>query len=233
MIRAKDQLVAVSAYWSLALLVCLFSGLTIAAYNQQEKAWFNAVRETYSKAQPLRRVQDWRALVNQAQALPEPEQLNVVNRFFNQLQFIPDHKLWGEEDYWATPVEFLAAGGGDCEDFSIAKYFTLLELGVPQDKLRLVYVKALELDQFHMVVAYYSEPTAMPVLLDNLDPSIKPANERPDLAPVYSFNGQHLWLMKEQGRGQKAGKASRLTRWNELRGGFESNRLNKPLLDLD
>lgn len=230
---AKDQAAAVIAYWSLAILVCLFSGLTIAAYNQQEQAWFNAVKETYSKAQPLRRVQAWRELVNGQQEQPELSKLTQVNQFFNQLKFISDQKLWGEEDYWATPVEFLAAGGGDCEDFSIAKYFTLLELGVAQEKLRLVYVKALELDQFHMVVAYYSTPTAMPVLLDNLDPAIKPANERPDLAPVYSFNGQHLWLMKEQGRGQKAGKASRLTRWNELRGGFKSNRLNKPLLDLD
>ncbi|GAL09639.1 T1SS associated transglutaminase-like cysteine proteinase LapP [Vibrio astriarenae] len=89
---------------------------------------------------------------------PEQVQLSEINHFFNQMNFVDDIRLWGKKDYWATPLEFLGSSGGDCEDFTIAKYFSLLELGVPDKKLRLIYVKAIELDQFHMVLAYYSKP---------------------------------------------------------------------------
>ncbi len=62
----------------------------------------------------------------------------------------------GLERLLGDPLEFLGSNAGDCEDFTIAKYFSLLELGVSDKKLRLVYVKTIELNQFHMVLAYYS-----------------------------------------------------------------------------
>jgi len=95
-------------------------------------------------------------------------------------------------DYWATPAESVASNGGDCEDFSIAKYFLLKELGVPIARLRLVYVKALRLNQAHMVLAYYAAPDAVPLVLDNLEESVRPATERTDLVPVYTFNDEEV-----------------------------------------
>lgn len=181
------------------------------------------------------RTRDWRQLVREGQARDwnERETLSRVNIFFNRLRFIDDIKLWGKTDYWATPLEFLGAGGGDCEDFSIAKYFSLRELGVDDEKLRLIYVKALKLNQFHMVVAYYPTPSAVPLILDNLEGTIRPATERGDLAPIYSFNGQHLWLMRERGQGELAGEASRLSLWNDLRGRVDVKRLQRPRMNLD
>ncbi|WP_197479414.1 transglutaminase-like cysteine peptidase, partial [Oleiphilus sp. HI0132] len=81
---------------------------------------------------------------------------------------------------WATPLEFLATNAGDCEDFSIAKYFTLREMGIPDDMIKITYVKALELNQAHMVLAYYPTPDAEPLILDNLINEIKPAGQRTD-----------------------------------------------------
>ncbi|GAA3701280.1 transglutaminase-like cysteine peptidase [Oceanisphaera sediminis] len=181
------------------------------------------------------RLRGWRQLVREGQATDwsDRETLSRVNIFFNRLRFIDDIKLWNKEDYWATPLEFLGAGGGDCEDFSVAKYFSLRELGIDDDRLRLVYVKALKLNQFHMVVAYYPTPSAVPLILDNLEGTIRPATERNDLAPIYSFNGQHLWLMREQGRGELAGRASRLSLWNDLRGRVDVKRLQRPSMNLD
>lgn len=74
---------------------------------------------------------DWRLLIQRANAEQWSKQqaLEETNRFFNRQIFIDDIKLWGQNDYWASPAEFLAVGGGDCEDFSIAKYFTLREMG--------------------------------------------------------------------------------------------------------
>jgi predicted transglutaminase-like cysteine proteinase len=105
---------------------------------------------------------------------------------------------------------------GDCEDFSIAKYFTLKKMGVVEDKLNMTYVKALELNQAHMVVTYYETPEAEPLILDNLNPEILPASARNDLMPVFSFNGSGLWLAKQRQRGEMVGSSDRYKRWRDL-----------------
>lgn len=164
------------------------------------------------------RIEQWMKLMQTAKSLPEQEKLKRVNRFFNQrIEFVDDIYLWNRNDYWATPVEFLSRGQGDCEDYSIAKYFTLIELGVPEAKLRITYVKALRLNQAHMVLTYYSTPRAIPVVLDNLIPEIISADKRTDLQPVYNFNGSGLWLSKERGNGRKVGGIDRLNMWSELK----------------
>lgn len=170
---------------------------------------------TYGKASQVR-VGSWKTLMESGPKLDEHAKLEVVNAFFNQLAFVDDTVHWRQPDYWATPLEFLATGAGDCEDFSIAKYFTLLAMGVDENKLRLSYVTALQLNQAHMVVTYFATPDAVPLVLDNLDPAIKPASERPDLAPVYSFNGSGLWLARQRGQGKLAGSPDRLGRWWDL-----------------
>ena len=161
-------------------------------------------------------------LTSRPAASPELEKLDRVNSFFNRMHFVSDRQHWGREDYWATPVEFLATGAGDCEDFSLAKYFTLKALGIPLERMRLTYAKALELDQAHMVVAYFPTPDAEPLILDNLVDDIRPASQRNDLVPVYSFNGDGLWLSKERGRGRRVGSAGRLKLWNDLRSRMEA-----------
>ncbi|UZW76220.1 transglutaminase-like cysteine peptidase [Alkalimarinus sediminis] len=162
------------------------------------------------------RLELWQRLATTPSQLSTEDKLNQVNRFFNTTQFKSDLQHWGQEDYWATPVELLATNGGDCEDYSIAKYFTLKTMGVPVDKLRITYVKAIRLNQAHMVLAYYETPSSEPLILDNLISDIKPASKRTDLVPVYSFNGDGLWLSKQRGQGKRIGEAGKLSRWVDL-----------------
>lgn len=162
------------------------------------------------------RLEQWQQLHDMASAAPIERQLALVNSFFNRARFINDLKHWGEEDYWATPVELLATNGGDCEDFSIAKYLTLKSMGVPDEQLRITYVKALELNQAHMVLAWYETPDADPLILDNLINDIKPASKRDDLEPVYSFNGAGLWLNQAGSDNQRIGDATKLKHWISL-----------------
>jgi len=162
------------------------------------------------------RLEHWQQLLNSPKDLPEKKKLILVNSFFNQTNFVSDIEHWGKEDYWATPMEFLITNGGDCEDYSIAKYFALRELGVSEEKLRITYVKALKLNQAHMILAYYSEPDAEPLILDNLIKEIKSGSERVDLYPIYSFNGDGLWLSIQRGLGKKVGQATKLSQWNEV-----------------
>lgn len=163
-------------------------------------------------------LRDWQRSLEAARSLSETEKLQRINDFFNQrIAFDDDRSVWGQGDYWATPIETMGQGRGDCEDFSIAKYYSLLNLGIPVSKLRLVYVKATQsgpggtFQVAHMVLAYYATPNADPLVLDNLNTQILPASRRSDLAPIFSFNGAGLW----QGTGNQSSK-SNLSRWQDL-----------------
>lgn len=165
--------------------------------------------------------QAWLQLLQQSQReQDELQRLRAANQFFNQrIRFVEDADLWGQADYWATPLETMARRAGDCEDFTIAKYFSLREIGIPAEKLRITYVKARiggtgsSVTQAHMVLAYYPQPTAEPLILDNLVGSILPASQRADLTPVFSFNAEGLWMA---GSAAPNSSADRLTRWRQL-----------------
>ena len=147
----------------------------------------------------------------------EGAKLAALNQFFNhRIGFATDAEVWGQADHWASPLEMLGKGRGDCEDYVIGKYFSLLVAGVPVAKLRLVYVRATIGGEVlsHMVLAHYASPGAEPVILDNLIGEMRPASRRPDLEPVFSFNGEGLW----QGVGAQAAgdPVGRLSRWREV-----------------
>lgn len=162
------------------------------------------------------RIDAWQNLLATQKQVSELEQLNVVNLFFNkQMRYEEDIDLWHQVDYWETPIEALWKGAGDCEDYAIAKYFSLRHLGVPSEKLRITYVKALSLNRAHMVLTYYSSPEAMPLVLDSLIDTIKPASQRSDLLPVYSFNAEGLYLPGAKGD-KKVGDTKRLSRWQDV-----------------
>ena len=168
-------------------------------------------------AETRERINNWCQLIETGKNYPDRIKIEKVNDLINQAEFIYDAPLWGQGDYWATPHELLVANMGDCEDFTIAKYFTLRELGVADSKLRLTYVKSVNLDQAHMVLSYYPVPNSVPLVLDNLNPRILPATSRKDLIPVFSFNGTGLWTAKARGDGKLIGDADRLSVWNDLR----------------
>jgi predicted transglutaminase-like cysteine proteinase len=162
------------------------------------------------------RLSSWHNLIAQGRDAEERSKLVAVNDFINRaVVFASDREVWGVDEYWATPMQTLSLGRGDCEDFAIGKYFTLVRMGVPSEKLRLTFVKALRLNQAHMVLAYYPNPDAQPLILDNLDRQIRPAGERGDLLPVYAFNDHGIFLARSPQ--QKSRQSPQmLSRWNDL-----------------
>lgn len=200
-----------------AFFVALIFVFSVSATLEISDVLLSKIRDKYGDIAATR-ITEWQKLMSTEKGLSDREKLKKVNDFFNnRIKFVGDISLWGMADYWATPLEFLSRGQGDCEDYSIAKYFTLKELGVSESKMRITYVKALRLNQSHMVLTYYSSPRAIPVVLDNLIPQIKLATKRTDLLPVYGFNGMGLWLAKSKGRGKKVGGSSRLSLWTDLK----------------
>ena len=156
-------------------------------------------------------------MMNEVRDQSEMEKLNGVNDFFNQTPYASDKETWGVSDYWATRYEFIGKDRGDCEDYVIAKYFTLKELGVPTSKLFMTYAKSLKYKTAHMVLTYYATPRSEPLILDNYNFKILPASQRDDLIPIYSFSGDELFNAKQAQIGKMVPAAAKQTRpWDEL-----------------
>lgn len=162
----------------------------------------------------LKKINAWQTTLDIQHTASEWGQLNLVNAFFNKVPYMSDKQHWGEEDYWATPAELLASNGGDCEDFAIAKLFTLLAGNVPANKLRLMY--ATSRGQPHMVLIYNESPDSVPLVLDNLTNEILSADQRDDLIPIFSFNNHGLWLAYSHGLGEKLLDKSGSELWEAL-----------------
>lgn len=186
------------------------SDLTAGQLSFAEKKWG---REAPPRLQVWQRVmRDGKGMLTAANR-NEAQALRTVNGFFNQVPYFTDRDLWRADDYWATPLEMLSIFGGDCEDYSIGKYLSLKEAGIPVEKLRITYVRITTVGEAHMVLAYYPTPDAEPLILDNYNGTVLPASQRKDLEPVYSFNDDDLWFV---GAAQQKGGASSVRQWREL-----------------
>ncbi|GAB3187118.1 transglutaminase-like cysteine peptidase [Hydrogenophaga aquatica] len=202
--------------WVVACLLALFGlGLSIAAPDLDKMQ--SLAQERYG-ARGAEVVASWRRMMEESRDLPIDQKLNNVNNFFNRrILYELDPVVWQQNDYWATPLEFMGRAAGDCEDYSISKYMTLLLLGVPNEKLRMIYVRARTAGaktEAHMVLGYYDDPLGEPVILDNLITSVRPASRRSDLTPIFSFNNQGLWVAGQQA--SSADPTARLSKWREV-----------------
>jgi predicted transglutaminase-like cysteine proteinase len=187
----------------LALLVvtAVFAGTTSRFFVPGKL--LNRYEKNYG-SQAVRRLDSLLAMMDQQRGLPEDQIVINVNNFFNQLEYRSDRKTWNKSDYWASRLEFLGKGQGDCEDFAVAKFLTMIQLGVPGEKIFLTYVRARGFPEpAHLVATYYKKPGTVPFVLDNYIKKIMPATQRPDLVPVYSFTARDLYIQKQHGLGKR------------------------------
>ncbi|WP_434986255.1 transglutaminase-like cysteine peptidase [Vreelandella zhaodongensis] len=201
--------------------VALGAGLGIhpspaAAFNPQRLR--QSMQQQYGQS-GLAVLEEWFAMLERLRGQDIQTQLRDVNDFVNRrIRWVDDIHVWGQEDFWATPLESLGKGQGDCEDYSIAKYVSLKQLGVPGERLRMIYVRARigrsQISQAHMVLGYYATPSGEPLILDNIAPSISPASQRTDLDPLFSFNSEGLWA--GGGTESRADPLARLSRWRNV-----------------
>lgn len=160
---------------------------------------------------------DWKKALETALPLAPSQKLARVNEFFNQrIQAADDRAIWNRDDYWASPGDLLGAGRGDGEDFAIAKYFSLMAVNIPPERMRLVYVRSrgeTKASPVHMVLAWYEAAGKEPLILDNRVTEILPASRRTDLQPVYSFNSLGVW--EETAAAAASGDPGRLAIWED------------------
>jgi predicted transglutaminase-like cysteine proteinase len=197
------------------LALLLLCGAVLATVDLDKMEGFALSRYGPNTA---RTVADWRSTIEAIKSLSDQQKVERVNTFINsRVRWVEDIDNWRQPDYWATPLETLAKQAGDCEDFSILKYVTLLLAGVDMNKLRITYVKANinGRDVAHMVLAYYPQPSAEPLILDNMMDMARPASSRTDLKPVYGFNSNGLWV-GGAAKPQVKDPGAKLSRWRDL-----------------
>ena len=199
-------------------MICCISNFYAADYDFNKLS--SLANQRYGQA-AYQNILEFNQMIASLKTASDLEKLHGINDFFNQkIKFTDDIELWGQTDYWATPLETIGKQAGDCEDFSIAKYAFLKVMNISDDKLRLTYVRA-ELAgnqnsaiKAHMVLSYYATPLSEPLILDNLNPEIMPASKRTDLAPIFSFNSKGLWLGSSLK--PKAESQTHLSRWRDV-----------------
>ncbi|MBP5856341.1 transglutaminase-like cysteine peptidase [Marivibrio halodurans] len=133
----------------------------------------------------------WRIFLKQIAGRPPMEQLQLVNEYLNKWLYVIDPVNYNKKDYWATPRQFMYRNG-DCEDYAFAKYASLVHLGFPKDKMRIVVLNDLNLKIPHAVLVVYMDETGY--LLDNQIAKVIEANRVTHYKPIFSINEQHWWL---------------------------------------
>ena len=139
---------------------------------------------------PANVVPRWEKLAAELAGKPLKEQAQKVNNFFNQWPYKTDMAVWGVEDYWAVPAEFMQKSG-DCEDYAISKYYALRELGVPANKMRIVIIVDSIRNLGHAVLVVYYDDNAY--VLDNLTNLVLSHQRLTHYVPQFSINEEYLW----------------------------------------
>ncbi|MEQ1599233.1 MAG: transglutaminase-like cysteine peptidase [Methylotenera sp.] len=227
----KQQYIFLKSINRSITLVVLLIGFTLlyaASYDFNKFSDFAKQRygdEAYKNTLELH------ALLRSLETASEADKLRQINNFFNQkIEFGEDIDIWGKSDYWATPLESIGRLAGDCEDYSIAKYTFLKILNVPNEKLRLTYVRAEMMSQerkivlAHMVLSYYATPQSEPLILDSLNPEIRPSSSRRDLNPIFSFNDKGLWVGSSTK--SKGDSGAHLSRWRDVLARMQADGIN-------
>lgn len=153
--------------------------------NQKD---MNYINSSTQKSFIINRLDKYLTLKTKVKDYVLIRKLSHINSFINKI--IPAHDISTADsiDYWATPKEFLLQGHGDCEDYAIAKYFTLLELNIPKEKLYFAVVNIKGEKTAHMVLLYLENENSVPLVLDNLSSKVIPLTQRKKIIPKFAFN---------------------------------------------
>lgn len=136
-------------------------------------------------------LREWQGFLASLRGANRLAQIEAVNRYLNQRRYILDPRNYGVPDYWATPSQFLSRNG-DCEDYAIAKYFSLRALGLEAEAMRIVVLQDLNLQTAHAILVVYVGGRAL--VLDNQATTVVDSRNIHHYQAIYSINEQHWWL---------------------------------------
>lgn len=185
------------------ILILLICSLLDSKELKLTKKDLQVIKTSPNKNYIINRFKQFKQMREKASNLTTEKKLSYVNSFFNKILPIDDETKYNSDDYWATRKEFMIEGHGDCEDYTIAKYFTLLELGISKKNLYFAVVQVKGKTSYHMNLLYLDTPTSIPLVLDNLSFKVVPLTLRTNLEPKFVFNEYDAHLLTKNGLGKK------------------------------
>jgi predicted transglutaminase-like cysteine proteinase len=141
---------------------------------------------------------DYQKNIELIKTYPKTQQLIRTNFYLNQLLPQYDDVIQKQEDYWSTPKEFLITGYGDCEDYAIIKYYSLIKLGFDEKKLFITTVHEKYSGGYHMVLSYFQNPNRSPLILDNLSFKVLDLKTRKDLQADLFINSTGVYKLSKK-----------------------------------
>lgn len=152
---------------------------------------FDRFDKALNTASGQQSMNNFKSQIEFLRGLPLNNVLSGVNEVVNRIPYVNDSNIYGSNDYWATPMEFMK-NGGDCEDFAITKYVALRTLGVPENRMRILVLQDMQKNIPHAILVVYSDNG--PVLLDNQIKSVTPLSRVSHYKPIFSINRNAWWL---------------------------------------
>lgn len=159
-------------------------------------------KTSYKNPQAKAILKDYERFMNKIESKSEMFKLRSVNTYINSLNAIYDSKN-PDTDIWSTRLEFLNKGGGDCEDYAIAKYYTLKDLGINPKNMCLIIVKEGSSNYYHLVLGVWQKQNSSPLILDNLSFKVLPFTKRIDLKPDICMNEFGSFKVTKNGKKRK------------------------------
>ncbi len=174
----------------------LFGSIEFKGSMKGLKQWLSVQKRHYKNnilksGSKLNSGTTWDKLKGMIEGKDELTKLKIVNNFWNQWPYKQDPRAYKAPDYWASPAEF-KRNSGDCEDYAIAKYFTLASMGFPIERMRIVVVKDTILRLAHAILAVYVGDQIY--ILDNLSKNVLPHTRIRNYVPQYSVNEKTRWM---------------------------------------
>jgi len=198
------------------MLIFIISYMNAYEFKLNKKD-MNYINSSKKKSFIINRLNKYQTLKKKVVDYELIRKLSHINSFLNKILPAHDISSKSSEDYWATPKEFLLEGHGDCEDYAIAKYFTLLELGIKKEHMYFAVVDIKGQRSAHMVLLYVKDKNKPPLVLDNLSFRVIPLTKRKKLIPKFAFNEVDSYRFNHKGFTQKVrinwGKDDK---WNKL-----------------
>jgi predicted transglutaminase-like cysteine proteinase len=126
----------------------------------------------------------YREVVLAGRSLAPDRQVKLANKFINNRHWTIEPR---RDDEWRTLEEFLRSGG-DCEDYAIAKYFVLRQLGFPIDDLRIAITWDMRVQDYHAVTMVHLDDSVLVLDVDG-----PPRRQQTDYRFLFSINESGIW----------------------------------------
>jgi predicted transglutaminase-like cysteine proteinase len=179
--------------FKILFILALFFSSTLAEEFYINPYYLNKLKKD-SKSYII--IEHYVNFLNKIKDEDDKTKIQKINSYINKIVPKYDNYNYKNDEYWATPFEFFSNAGGDCEDYTIAKMYSLKLLGINPKIMYMSAVKDKYTGGNHMVLSLRIDKNKPPLILDNLSSKVLSLDKRVDLKLMFIFNKEGFFKLK-------------------------------------